>query len=195
MSDSEYGDFSDEMCLERSVMRQRRLRSATNRQRRELRRDYAKKGGNLQEWRQSELYDMNRRDHDLWVQNGAVMKLAGRLFRPDEDRLDMVRAYLRAARRGNPGLPRRRFPKEWKQDKCNACSHLDNLVHDFISGVTSDNSWWNHQTLCRRCHYRIRQARATHGYEGLRSWAREYRPNILATWTPDWWAARETYYN
>ena len=112
MSDSEYGDFSDEMCLERSVMRQRRLRSATNRQRRELRRDYAKKGGNLQDWRQSELYEMNRRDHDLWVQNGAVMKLAGRLSRPDEDRLEMVRAHSRAAHRGNPGLPRRRFPKE-----------------------------------------------------------------------------------
>ena len=195
MTDTEYGDFSDAaggiyLARARGEAR-RRARDLDRRQRRA--RD-ATTRPHLEGWRVAKLYEMTDSEQREWLVLGAKLIEGSWLTARDLDRRDSVRERRSASRRYSETGGCRRFPPEWKRFRCQSCGGQDQIRQDYLSGIRSDNSWWNHLAICRPCQKaKAAMQREFGAYDGLIRWAHNLELGVKQTWTARWWKARVNY--
>lgn len=196
MTDAEYGDFSDAaggIYVEGSREQARRRARDLDRQNRRARNATARP--HLDDWRGAKLHEMTDSEQREWLALGARLIEASWLTGRDRARRDTVRERRSAARRYSEVQGRRRFPPEWKKPRCEACGSRDQLRRDYLLGNKSDNSWWNHLTICRSCQKEKSAMQRDFGeYGGLIQWAEDLELHAKRTWTACWWKARTSYY-
>ena len=197
MTDAEYGDLSDvfgRIYLPRE--RGKARRRASDLDRRQRRAKNASARPQRDQWRVAKLGELTDREQREWLTRGAKLIEGSWLTAQDRDWREKIRERRLASRRYAENDGRRKFPPEWKKLRCEACGSRDKLRQDYLSGIKSDNSWWNHLTICLSCQKDKATMRRKFGkYDGLLRWARSLDLVVAETWTAGWWKARIDYYD